>query len=72
MLLESATVTKINLFVRDLSDKEQKELLDAFEYRQSLKDAQRLSKSVKKNTVSMSDITAVINKLRNERQRTSR
>ena len=68
MLLESSTVAKITSFVKELSAKEQKELLKAFEYRQSLAEAQRLSKSVKKNNVSMSDITAVVNKVRDERR----
>ena len=68
MLLESSTVAKITSFVKELSAKEQKELLQAFEYRQSLAEAQRLSKSVKNNNVSISDITAVVNKVRDERR----
>ena len=69
MLLESQTIGKITSFVRELSVKEQKELLKAFEYRQSLKEAQRLNKSVKKNTVTISEITAIVNQTRNERRR---
>ncbi len=68
MLIESPTVEKITSFVRELSAKEQKELLRAFEYRNSLKEAARLSKSVKKNSVSISEITAMVNKVRNERK----
>jgi hypothetical protein len=33
MLIESSTVAKITSFVKELSQKEQKELLKAFEYR---------------------------------------
>ena len=72
MLLESSTVAKITSFVKELPEKEQKELLKAFEYRQSLAEAQRLSRSVRKNDISMTEITAVVNKVRNERKRTSR
>ena len=69
MLIESNTITRITSFVKELSDKEQKELLRAFEYRDSLKEAERLSKSVKKNKITMIEITAAVNKVRHERKR---
>lgn len=71
MLVESGTIEKITSFIRDLSAKEQRELLKAFEYRKSLQEAARLSRSVKKNSVSLSTITDVVNKVRHERKRSA-
>lgn len=55
---------KIMEFVSELSAKEKSDLIKAFEYKKSLKEAKRLNKSVKTNTVAMTEICDIVREVR--------
>ena len=58
------TSDKIMEFDSELSTKEKTDLLKAFEYKKSLKEAQRLNKSVKTNIVTMTEICDIVREVR--------
>ncbi len=59
-----STSDKIMEFISELSTKEKSDLLKAFEYKKSLKEAKRLNKSVKLNTVTMKEICDIVREVR--------
>ena len=59
-----STSDKIMEFISELSTKEKSDLLKAFEYKKSLKEAKRLNKSVKLNTVTMKEIGDIVREVR--------
>jgi hypothetical protein len=66
---KSDRVSKITDYVEALKADEQQELLDALERKALMEEAQRLNKSVKKNSVSMKEICEIVNDVRRKRKR---
>ena len=65
----TSTVSKIAGYVEALNERDQKKLLDALERKALMDEAQRLNKSVKKNSISIQQICDTVNNVRTKRRK---
>ena len=65
----SSRVSKITDYVAAMTSDEQQRLLDALERKALMDEAARLNKSVKKNSISITEICEMVNDVRSKRRR---
>jgi flagellar biosynthesis regulator FlbT len=67
MILQSPIVNEIADYVDQMSEQQQKALLNVLKKEAIIKEAYRLDKSVKKNNVTMNEIVAIVKDVRKKR-----